>query len=260
MVMKTHFPLVVGNWKMHKTVAEAKQYFKGLKPLVFRHKVGVWLAVPYTALEPSAQEVGGSEIQIGAQNMSDLMAGALTGEISPVMIKETGASFVILGHSERRRIFNEDNAMINRKVKLALRTGLKVILCIGETKEERDLGHTNTVLKGQLDACLKDISSDMASQIIFAYEPVWAIGTSNPATVEIVEEIHAMCKNHIANYWELPIERCHILYGGSVNKGNAGNYLKLPAVDGLLVGAASLDVQSLIEIIHQAHQAKEEVR
>lgn len=255
--MKTNFPLVVGNWKMHKTVAEARQYFKGLKPLVFRQKVGVWLAVPYTALSASVEAISDSHIQIGAQNMSDLMAGALTGEISSPMIQETGASFVILGHSERRKIFNEDNAMINRKVKLALRTGLKVILCIGETKEERDSGHTDSVLKGQLDACLRDVSSEMASQIIFAYEPVWAIGTSNPATVEIVEEIHALCKNHIANYWELPPDRCHILYGGSVNKGNAENYLKLPAVDGLLVGAASLDVQSFIEIIHQAHQAKE---
>lgn len=254
--MKPNFPLVVGNWKMHKTVAEAKQYFKGLMPLVFRHKVGVWLAIPYTSLATSAQETQDSQIQIGAQNMSDLMAGALTGEISALMVKETGASFVILGHSERRKLFHEDNAMINRKIKLALRTGLKVILCIGETKEERDSGHTAAILKGQLDACLRDVSSDMASQIIFAYEPVWAIGTSNPATVEIVEEIHAMCKNHIANYWELPPDRCHILYGGSVNSGNAGNYLKLPAVDGLLVGAASLDVQSFIEIIHHAEDLR----
>lgn len=254
--MKTHFPLVVGNWKMHKTVAESKKYFKGLKPLVFRHKVGVWLAAPYTALAACVEECQDSQIQIGAQNMSDLMAGALTGEISSPMIKETGASFVILGHSERRRIFNEDNAMINRKIKLALRDRLKVILCIGETKEERESGHAASVLKGQLDVCLRDVSADMASQVFFAYEPVWAIGTSNPATVEIVEEIHAMCKNHIANYWELPADRCHILYGGSVNGGNAGNYLKLPAVDGLLVGAASLDVQSFIEIIHQAEDVR----
>lgn len=241
---------------MHKTAAEAVQYFKGLIPLVFRKKVGVWLSVPYTSLECSVKETTVSQIQIGAQNMSDLMAGAMTGEISPLMIKETGASFVILGHSERRRIFHEDNAMINRKVKLALRNELKIILCIGETKEEKDSGKTNAVLKGQLDACLKDVSSENASQIIFAYEPVWAIGTSNPATVEIVEEIHALCKNHIANYWELPPDRCHILYGGSVNKENAGNYLKLPAVDGLLVGAASLDVQSFIEIIHQAEDVQ----
>ena len=254
--MKTNFPLFVGNWKMHKTVADARQYFKSLKPLVFRSKAGVWLAVPYTALYSSYEEVRESNIQIGAQNMSDLMAGALTGEIASPMIKEAGASFVILGHSERRRIFHEDNAMINRKVKLALRADLKVILCIGETKEERDSGNTMPVLKGQLDACLKDVSSEMASQIIFAYEPVWAIGTSNPATVEIVEEIHALCKNHVANYWELPTSRCHVLYGGSVNKENAGNYLKLPAVDGLLVGAASLDVQSFIEIIHQAEDVR----
>ena len=254
--MKTNFPLVVGNWKMHKTVAETKQYIRSLTPLVFRHKVGIWLAVPYTALASGVEEALDSKIQIGAQNMSDLMAGALTGEISSPMIKETGASFVILGHSERRKIFNEDNAMINRKIKLALRAELKVILCVGETKEERESGHTDSVLKGQLDACLRDVSSEMASQVIFAYEPVWAIGTSNPATVEIVEEIHAMCKNHIANYWELPTDRCHILYGGSVNGGNAGNYLKLPAVDGLLVGAASLDVQSFIEIIHQAEDVR----
>lgn len=250
--MKTNFPLIVGNWKMHKTVAETRQFVRRLKPLVFRENCGIWLAVPFTSIASAAVDAHESNIQIGAQNMSDLMAGALTGEISSLMLKEAGASFVILGHSERRKIFKEDNPMINRKVKLALRSGLKVILCVGETKEEREEGRTEAVLTHQLSLCLKDVPPEQASQIIFAYEPVWAIGTSNPATIEIVEEIHSLCKNYIANYWSLTADRCRILYGGSVNDSNAGQFLKLPVVDGLLVGAASLDIASFTEIIHQA--------
>lgn len=249
--MKIHFPLIVGNWKMHKTVEETRHFIRSIKTLKFT-KSSVWLAVPFTSLLAASQSTQGTSFEIGAQNMSDLMAGALTGEISSLMIKEAGASFVILGHSERRKMFHETDAMINRKVKLALRSGLKVILCIGETAKERESGETEEVLTKQLKLGLKDVPSEMASRIVLAYEPVWAIGSKNPATVEIVEEIHTLCKNYVANYWDRPLDSCHVLYGGSVNGGNAEQFLKLPMVDGLLVGAASLDVQSFTEIIHQA--------
>lgn len=250
--MNKQFPLIVGNWKMHKTVAETKEHLKRMLPLVFRQKAGIWLAVPYTDIAPASQLIKGSRIQIGAQNMSDLAAGALTGEISASMIIEAGASFVILGHSERRKIFFEEDALINRKVKLALRSGLKVILCIGESKEERDEGRTVFVLERQLKEGLRDISLESAARVIIAYEPVWAIGTRQPASIEVVEEIHTLCKNYLANEWGIAPNLCPVLYGGSINASNAKTFLKLPVVDGLLIGATSLDVVSFTEIIHQA--------
>jgi triosephosphate isomerase len=244
--------LIVGNWKMHKTVAETKEHIRLLKPLVSNASAGVWLAVPYTSLAAAHQAAGNSSIQIGAQNMGDLEEGALTGEISALMILETEASFVILGHSERRRIFKESNDMINRKVKLALNSGLKVILCIGETQEERKVNQTATVLKSQLVQCLEGVPSEQMAQIAIAYEPVWAIGNHHPATKENVDEIHVLCKNFIAKSWNLPAEQVRMLYGGSVDPKNSKDFLQLPVVDGLLVGGASLDVPVFAEIVHQA--------
>lgn len=245
-----NFPLIVGNWKMHKTVVEAKAFLKQLRP--HRCSPGVWLAVPFTALAASAHEVMGTWIHIGAQNMAEWPSGAMTGEVSVEMIQETGASFVILGHSERRRLFHEDDGIINRKVKLALENDLKVILCIGETKEERDQGRTEEVLFRQIEGGLRAIPLERVAHVVLAYEPVWAIGVDCPASCEIVEEIHAMCKNYGTNYWKT----CHVLYGGSINAKNARDFLRLPNVDGLLVGKASLEVQSFIEIIDQAHESK----
>lgn len=246
--------LIVGNWKMHKTVAETKEHIKRLKPLVFRSAAGVWLAVPYTDIVASAELTGHTEIQIGAQNMSDLLGGSLTGEISAPMIIEAGAKFVILGHSERRRFFGESDAMINRKVKLAFRSGLQVILCIGETLDERKADQTFSVLQTQLEKCLEGVSHEHASQLVVAYEPVWAIGSKQSASQENVEEIHVLCKNFIASTNGLSQDRIRVLYGGSVTPSNAKDYLQKPNIDGLLVGSASLDVQSFAEIIHQADE------
>lgn len=250
--MEIQFPLFVANWKMHKTVAETKEHLKRLLPLVFRQKAGVWIAVPYTDIAAASQLVKNSKILIGAQNMSDLAAGAFTGEVSAPMLLEAGASFVVLGHSERRKFFFEENALINRKIKLALRSNIHVILCIGESKEEKEANKTALVLEQQMKECLKDVPFEMAPKVLIAYEPIWAIGTSHPAPIEIVEEIHTLCKNYLANYWGIAPNLCPILYGGSVNVTNAGSFLKSHVVDGLLVGAASLDVLSFTEIIHQA--------
>lgn len=244
--------LIVANWKMHKTAAETREHIKRLRPLSYNTTVEIWLAVPYTSIAAAAQTAENSPIQIGAQNMSDLAAGALTGEISPIMLIEAGAAFVIIGHSERRRIFKEDDEMINRKVKLALRSDLEVILCIGETREERLAQNTVFILKSQLEKGLQGVHKEQIGKIAIAYEPVWAIGSQEPATQEDVEEIHTLCKNFISSGWDIPFEKVRVIYGGSVTSTNAKDFLTLPVVNGLLVGGASLDVQSFAEIIHQA--------
>jgi triosephosphate isomerase len=247
-------PLIIGNWKMHKTIAETREYISHLKPCVAQSSAKIGLAVPYTALAAAVEAAQGSPIRIGAQNMSFLMEGALTGEISATMLVDAGASFVILGHSERRRIFHETDQIINRKMKLALLSDLdlRVILCVGETKEEREAQATETVLKRQLSECLNGIPSEQMARIVVAYEPVWAIGNRHAATQENVEEIHVLCKNFIVNDWNVPKQNVRVLYGGSVTPANARSFLQLPVVDGLLIGGASLDVRSFVEIIYQA--------
>lgn len=241
---------------MHKTAAETKEHLLRLRPLVFRTHVEVGLAVPFTSIAIAAELAQGSAIEIGAQNMSDLLAGALTGEVSALMIREAGASFVILGHSERRQFFHEDDVLINRKLKLALRMGLKVILCVGETEAQHQAQETEKIITQQLKKGLEQIASDQLQNVIIAYEPVWAIGSKQPATPEIVEKIHLLCKTYVANDWLVPIEGIRLLYGGSVNPHNAKTFLELTHVDGLLVGGASLDVQSFVEIIHHAEDVQ----
>lgn len=249
----TQFPLIVGNWKMHKTASEAEEFVNRLKEAAVRQ---VWVAPPFTSIKAAADAAKGSPIKIGAQNMSDHVSGALTGEVSAPMILEAGASFVILGHSERRKIFFEDDFMINRKVKLALRSQLKVILCVGESLEERQSHQTEKVLGNQLKECLEDVSASHAEDIIIAYEPVWAIGTGSSAKPEMLEEIHDLCKTYIAKYWAVPFEKIRVLYGGSVNGSNAKSFLEVANVDGLLVGGASLDLKSFMEIINEAEAIK----
>lgn len=248
--MHSKFPLIVGNWKMHKTAAQAEQQVRRLKAEAIHSSVEIWIAPPFTAIKAAAEAAKGSSIKIGAQNMSDLVEGALTGEVSASMILEAGASFVILGHSERRKIFNEDNFLINRKVKLALSSHLKVILCIGESLEERQSSQTEKVLCTQLERCLEDVSSEFIEEVIIAYEPIWAIGTGLTAKPKMLEEIHDLCKNCIAKYWVVPPEKMRVLYGGSVNGSNAKSILEV--ADGLLVGGASLDLKSFMEIINEA--------
>lgn len=254
--MQAKPPLIVGNWKMHKTAAETEEHVRLLKAAALPSSVRIWIAPPFTSIKAAAEAAKGSSIKIGAQNMSDLLFGAFTGEVSAPMIVEAGASFVILGHSERRKIFHEDDFMINRKVKLALRSHLKVILCVGESLEERERNQTEKVLSTQLKECLEDVPSDLAEEVIIAYEPVWAIGTGSAAKPEMLEEIHQLCKTCIANYWKLSPQKIRVLYGGSVNGSNAKSFLEVADVDGLLVGGASLDVNSFLEIINEAEAVK----
>ncbi len=243
--------IIAGNWKMYKTIDEAVAFIQELLPLVKSSAARVYLAVPFTAIKSVAEAAKDSPIVIGAQNMNDASEGAFTGEIAGKMLVDAGAKFVILGHSERRRFFNETNGFINRKVKRALLDGLQVILCVGETHDQREEGKTHEVLKTQIEEALEGISSEQVESIILAYEPVWAIGSAQPASPETAEEAQAFCRKLVGEKWgEKAADQIVIQYGGSVKSDNAKEFLDQPDVDGLLVGGASLSAQEFAKIIN----------
>lgn len=239
--------LIVGNWKMYKTLEDAIEYFKKFEPLVRGSGAKVYLAVPYTLITTLADLAKGTSVLIGAQNMNDAEEGAFTGEIAGKMVKDAGAQFVLIGHSERRRLFGESDAFLNRKVKRALSDGLQPIFCIGETQSERDQGLTEQVLKRQIAEGLKDMNG--VDALAVAYEPVWAIGTSQPATPAMTCEAHSICREALHEHFGDEAERVPILYGGSVNPTNAPDFVSQPNVDGLLVGTASLSAESFAKIV-----------
>lgn len=246
----TRATVIAGNWKMYKTIAESRDYIEQLKPLVKDVKKLIYLAVPFTALHASADAAKGSNIVIGAQNVSEHAQGAYTGEIDVEMIKEAGAKFVIIGHSERRKHYHEDDATVNKKVKKVLEQGLQPMMCIGETLEMREKGETEEVLQQQLLRGLEGISGKHVGDLIVAYEPVWAIGSGKHATPEIAENTQRFCRGVIAEKWGKAVaDKLIILYGGSVKPDNAQEILKQPDIDGLLVGGASLSAQSFSQII-----------
>lgn len=242
--------LVVGNWKMYKTQSEAESFFADLLPRVKDiTAVKVWLAVPYTLIESSAAQTSGSHIVIGAQNMNDASQGAFTGEIAGRMLKEAGAQFVILGHSERRRLFNESDQLINRKVKRALECDLQPILCVGESPQERQQNKTFEVLETQLKAGLADIAPEQLPNIVVAYEPVWAIGTGETASPAQAQEVHAFIRKYFAGVSEDIPAQMTVIYGGSVQPDNAASLMDQPDIDGLLVGGASLSAELFTQIL-----------
>ena len=244
-------PIIAGNWKMYKTNDEVREFIKELIPHLKLSKPEVYLAVPFTLIRKAYKGARDTKIVIGAQNMHDEPEGAFTGEISAPMLKDVHAHFVVLGHSERRNIFKETDAFINRKVKRALSTDLQVILCIGELQNERDEGRTEEVLQKQLDESLKEITLDHLKNIVIAYEPVWAIGTGKTATPEIAEEVHAFCRAYVAERWGTQAaEAMRILYGGSVKPDNVASLMAQPNIDGALVGGASLKVDSFAKLVN----------
>lgn len=254
-MVERRLPIIVGNWKMYKSPAEAVAYVHELLPLVKSASAKIYLAVPFTAISSVAEAAKGSNLQIGAQNMHDASEGAFTGEIAARMLGEAGASFVVLGHSERRRLFGETNDFINRKVLKALSEHLQPILCIGETLEEREAGRTADILHQQLKECLAGVSAENAPNLLIAYEPVWAIGTEKAAMPELAQQIHQECLDWLKEQLQLePI----ILYGGSVNPANGRSLLEQPAIGGLLVGGASLSPTTFSEIINTAPNEPEE--
>ncbi len=245
-------PLLAGNWKMHTTVMEACQ----LAAEIGKCSAGladrdVLLAPPYTLLSEVAHVLQGSEVLIASQNVCWEEKGACTGEISPTMVTSAGGSAAIIGHSERRQIFHEDEEIINKRVHGALTFGLMAIFCIGETLEEREADKTFELLESQIRAGLAGVTAEAMKKVVVAYEPVWAIGTGKTATKEQAQEVHAFIRKLLAEMFEKDIaESVRILYGGSVKPDNVDELMAQPDIDGALVGGAALDAESFCRIIN----------
>ena len=233
--------VIAGNWKMNKTPSEAKKLIKTLKPLVFNKSVDVIFCVPFVDIPTAIDELKGSDIAVGAQNMFFEESGAYTGEISPNMLYELGVEYVIIGHSERRQIFGETDECINAKVLKAIEHDIIPIVCCGETLEQREDGETLEFVKGQIISAFEDVEAEDAANAIIAYEPIWAIGTGRVATAEQAEEVCLAIRDTICDlYGEDVAEEIRILYGGSVNGNNAAEIFSMEDIDGGLVGGASL--------------------
>jgi triosephosphate isomerase (TIM) len=246
-------PLVAGNWKMHKTVAEARALVDDLAGrLDGASGVDVAVCPPFTALAAVIDSARAAGIAVIAQNMHYEISGAFTGEIAPPMLTELEVDGVILGHSERRGHFAETDRALQAKVPAALKAGLLPLLCVGETEEEREAGATERKLRHQVQEDLSSVPAERLADLVIAYEPVWAIGTGHVATPEQAQEAIAFIRALIADRSEQSASRVRILYGGSVDPGNAAELLALPDVDGALVGGASLKAESFAAIVAAA--------
>jgi triosephosphate isomerase (TIM) len=246
-------PLIAGNWKMNGTVADSEALARGIrKGLEERPAEGVEVLVcpHYLVLDRVAALLKGSSIQWGAQDVHWELKGAFTGEISPSMLKDAGCTHVILGHSERRHIMGESNEQVNRKLKAALANGLTPIVCVGELLEERTAGDTRQVVERQAQKAFEGVAAEDAARAVLAYEPVWAIGTGRTATPSQAQETHRFLRNTMGRIAGTgTAERIRILYGGSVKPDNIRDLMQQPDVDGALVGGASLDAASFVNIV-----------
>ena len=248
--MSGRTPFIAGNWKMHKTVAATRALIAQLRDAIGDvTDVDVAVAPPFTALAAGAEALAGSAIRLLAQNMNASDEGAFTGEVSPVMLTDVGVAGVILGHSERRSLFGETDAAVATKLRAALAHDLMPIVCVGETREEREAGRTSEVVLGQLRAALDGLAQDDGRRIVIAYEPVWAIGTGLTATPEQAQEVHARIRELLTGLFGAAAASIRILYGGSVNPSNAAELLACADIDGALVGGASLDADSFAGIV-----------
>ncbi len=248
----TRTPLIAGNWKMHRVKAEAAQLAAALaaasQGCADRE---IMIAPPFTALEVVREAVAGSPVKLGAQNVGWAKEGAFTGEISPPMLLDAGVEMVILGHSERRHVFGENNALIHQRLRGALEFGLIPILCLGETLAEREAEKTLQVVEEQLRLGLAGLCQEAIGCIVIAYEPVWAIGTGKTASIEQAQEVHGALRNLLAQFYQKTLaDSVRILYGGSVNAKNVDSLMAQPDIDGVLVGGAALQVESFARIIH----------
>jgi len=253
--MSKRTPLIAGNWKMNKTATEGVELVKEISAAsVGSHaSVNVVLCPPFTALSAVGQAIEGSLIALGAQNIHDKVNGAFTGEISASMLRNLHVTHVIIGHSERRSIFGEDDAFINRKVLAALSATLKPILCVGELLAEREANQTMEVVRRQLEAGLAGVPAAKAESVIIAYEPVWAIGTGKTATPAMAQEVHAFIRKLLVQQFGADTAaRILILYGGSMKPDNADALLAEQDIDGGLIGGAALDAKSFTELVRIA--------
>lgn len=251
--MKERQPLIVGNWKMNKSVGEALELLtavkNGVRPAARQGDVEVVVAPPFTALHAVGKRLEDSPIKLGAQNCYWEPSGAFTGEVSPPMLAELGCRYVLVGHSERRQHFHETDALVNLKAKAVLRAGMRPILCIGETLAERDAGEMPGRLVGQLAEGLFGFTPAMLSETVVSYEPIWAIGTGRVATTEQAQEAHRFIRGYLHNQLGEVASSVRILYGGSVKPNNTAGLMAQPDVDGVLVGGASLKAEDFLHIV-----------
>jgi triosephosphate isomerase len=250
-------PFIAANWKMFKTVHEAVVFVKEFR-IVVKDTAGVEIVVapPFTALHAVAEAARHSTIGVAGQNLHWEREGAFTGEVSAGMLKEAGAEYVIIGHSERRRLFQETDETVNRRLAAALAAGLTPIVCIGETLDERERGETLAVLDRQIKAGLDRITSEQVAALVLAYEPVWAIGTGRNATPQQAGEAHAHIRSRLRQWFGGDAaDHCHVIYGGSVKPDNISDLVALPDVDGALVGGASLEVRAFGAIVTKSRVA-----
>ncbi|MDQ5846766.1 MAG: triose-phosphate isomerase [Acidobacteriota bacterium] len=246
-------PVIAGNWKMYKTIGEAVETVLALKPLVANaNHCEVVVAPVFTALRIVADRLEGSNISVAAQNCStEVEEGAHTGEVAAFMVRDAGARYVIVGHSERRQLYFETDSMINRKCQAGLGADLSVILCVGESLEQREQGTAERVVSGQLSGGLSGLTASDLDRIIVAYEPVWAIGTGRTATPEQAQEMHAFIRRvFVERYSDQVAKDVRILYGGSVKPDNVAGLMSQEDIDGALVGGASLKAESFAQIVN----------
>jgi triosephosphate isomerase (TIM) len=244
-------PYIAANWKMNKTVAEAAEFIDALLPRIAATQNDVVVCPPFTALHEVVERRRGTAVRVAAQNMHEGEAGAFTGEVSAPMLVELDVEAVVLGHSERRRLFAETDAALAEKVPAALAHDLEPILCVGESEEARDAGETEAVLERRLRADLAEVATEDLLRVVIAYEPIWAIGTGKVATPEQAQEACAFIRDVLRGRGA-EADGIRILYGGSVKPGNAAELLALPDVDGALVGGAALDAEDFAAIVESA--------
>jgi triosephosphate isomerase len=250
--------IIAGNWKMNKTVPEAATLAQEIAAELGRvTDVDIVVCPPFTALETVGKAIDGTSIKLGAQNMHPQAGGAYTGEISAPMIRALFGTHVILGHSERRAYFAETDAFINQKVLAALTNQLRPILCVGETLAEREAGATLKVVRTQTEGALAGVTAEQVSNIVIAYEPVWAIGTGKVATTAQAQEVHAFIRELLTKLYGAPVaQKIRILYGGSMKPSNAPELLAQQDIDGGLIGGAALESRSFVELVNAAAAAK----
>jgi triosephosphate isomerase len=246
--------LIAGNWKMNKVSADAAALAREIVSAVAPYPgVDVVICPPFTALESVAAAIDGSVVKLGAQNMHFEASGAFTGEVSAPMIRALFATHVILGHSERRTLFGETDELVNKKVLAALKNQLRPILCVGESLAEREAGSTLKVVQAQMERSLEGVGKEQALGVIIAYEPVWAIGTGKVATAEQAQEVHAFIRELLTKlFGEAAAQRVRILYGGSMKPANAPELLAERDIDGGLIGGASLEARSFLDLVKAA--------
>lgn len=244
-------PIIAGNWKMNNTIAATKALLTDLIPLVKDAKAEVVVCVPYTDIATAGEIIKGTNIKLGAENVHWAEKGAFTGEISADMLVELGVEYVIIGHSERRQYFGETDQTVNARVKAALGKGLKPIICVGETLEEREGGLVESVLVRQTTEAFKDIDKSQLENIVIAYEPVWAIGTGKTATAQDANDTIAIIRNTMANLYckDCAENKVRIQYGGSMNPKNASELMAMPQLDGGLIGGASLKAVDFSQVV-----------